>query len=245
MRKLYIILSLLSCISFANNMSELDGNISGSGMKYDSVVINGSFNGQDVTVSGDMQVNGSMHMALGKVNKLEVNGSCALDSVLINGNMDVSGNLSGKNLTIQNKENEVSGSLTLDKSNVIAQLFKIDGSATINNSTINSVTEINGSLTSQNDKFNKSVAINGSLGAKDSSYAQGVNLNGLNAEILNSSVMGDIKNKYSAWFRTPEIIIDGSGVNGDIIFLKSKGRVILKNNAKVQGKIINATVEKS
>lgn len=135
----------------------------------------------------------------------------------------------------------VGGNLSANKFKIINDL-QVAKNAQLTKVKVLQNTQIGGNLTTTSSTFYATTKVQGNLISTNSSFKQGLEFAGNQLQLTkHSKVSGNV---ISTSPQATTISIDDSTVTGDIGFANSSGVVILINDGRLKGKLINGTLQK-
>lgn len=206
-----------------NNLN-FAGNVKVSQENYQSINVNGDLDAERITNSGMSNISGKAQFRQSKLQDLSIDGKATLENSQVNGEINIAGALKVSNSQLSGKLLHCSGNLTSSNSSYTLPL------------------NINGTLDSTHDNFAQTVNTSGSITLNQGTFHQGISSSGYKLKLSNSQIQGDITDNAKIWILTPQIFLDNTQVNGNIVFTKMTGELILANGAKVSGTIKNAKI---
>lgn len=119
--------------------------------------------------------------------------------------------------------------------------IKITGSVEAHNITASSII-VNGSVTIYDSKVGGVMEVVGNLNSTNVAYKQGLVITGEHVLLNHSTVAGEVNIESST--KKPQLkMICGSIVAGSVTFVGLEGVVQVTGDSRVQGKIMNGTIE--
>lgn len=229
-RSIKVFALISGLIILSNNLLAEDsirsfGNVKVHEQTYDKVSVNGNFTANKITVINSTSINGNCNITKSTLNRVSIHGKSEFDRVTVNDSISTSGNFILKKSTINGSNLSISGDFMPTKN------------------TIQSKLNLSGNLISQYNTYTQPLNISGEIHSDSDKIYADITTSAAKIQLIKTRVKGNIINTNDSKATTPEIIIDGSQIIGNVTFDKSKGVVILKNGGKVTGKIINAVTK--
>lgn len=156
-----------------------------------------------------MMINGHYNMAGMALADLSVNGSATIGD--------------GVSPTRISGHTIINGCLQVNLATF--NTLKMNGTATLIAATITDVFNMNGSLTMTACVCTKELMVGGGAVSIAQSQMQ--------------HIVMDVMSRWSWWWRPTVYLSDNTQVLGDIVFMKNAGHVVIKDDARVLGSVIN------
>lgn len=135
---------------------------------------------------------------------------------------------------------EVNGSANLNGTNIIGDTL-VNGLLMAEDSNFNSV-EINGNAEFIQCSINQDALIKGTLKASSSKFNASVGVYSSATRLINTLVNGDIHVYHTNPVNQVVYLDNFSRVTGNVVFDDGEGKVVLRGDSKVEGKIIGGSV---
>lgn len=191
---------------------------------------------EDSYRKSDLDITGPFELKDSEIRSLKVKGPVSLKNVRVEKDMTIYGPLKAD--TIEAKKITVYGPLEIDHSKMTA--LEIYGPLEIEDSSVDKGVVVRGSFEAEEAKFLSVVEVYGSFKSKESEFAGDLLIMSESAEFKKSKcktiILDDSQTKEGATLTLKETTVDG-----DVTFKSGKGKLVLKDGAKVTGSVTGAS----